>query len=308
MHDGHFDLCKGHAEFKGYNHSTSHSCEAQESVIKPNIRFIIAYDVLYIFGLIFLLAILFTAWFSSSIRRSTGWYSFNFAWVLSSIGCLLILGHQTGPLTGHIHCLFQAMLISASPALNSLTFVTFMLEIWLTISSLSTIFRTPMMVFYFVPYGVFVGILIEVLILGILNPKAVLRKPDGYFCYMSIRVPVRITSAIVICSVIASLVLGVRIILKCRKHWTACKTLLIRNNTPFGLILRLGLVGLCSILSIGLAIVDEMSNWVSFFSLSLAVLPPAAGIIFGSQGDILRVWMFWRKPLPTLPTATVSVP
>ncbi|KAF8800818.1 hypothetical protein BYT27DRAFT_7199259, partial [Phlegmacium glaucopus] len=82
------------------------------------IHFIIAYDVLYIFGLILLSAILCTAWFSSSIRRSTGWYLFNFAWALSCIGYLLIIGQQTGPLPAHIHCLFQAMIIYASPALD----------------------------------------------------------------------------------------------------------------------------------------------------------------------------------------------
>ncbi|KAF8811688.1 hypothetical protein BYT27DRAFT_7240215 [Phlegmacium glaucopus] len=289
-------------EFKAYNHSIPHSYElADESIIKPDIRRIITHDVLYIVGLVFLSAILCTAWFSSSIRRSTAWYSLNCALALSCIGYLLIIGHQTGPLPGHILCLFQAMLINAFPALNALTFVTFMLEIWLTISGLSTIFRTTMIIFYLVPYAVFTGILIEVLILGILNPTAVLRQPNGYFCHMSILVPVRITSTIVICSVMAGLILGVRIILKCRKHWEACKPLLIRNNIPFGLILRLGLVGLCSILSIGLAIEDEMTNWDNTFSLSLAVLPPAVGIIFGSQGDMLRSWMFWRKrkPLPT---------
>ncbi|KAF8811695.1 hypothetical protein BYT27DRAFT_7088962, partial [Phlegmacium glaucopus] len=88
-----------------------------KTVIMSNIRFIISYDVLYIFGLIFLSAILCTAWFSSRIRRSTAWYSFNFSWALSCIGYLLILGHQTGPSPGHILCLFQAMLINAFPAL-----------------------------------------------------------------------------------------------------------------------------------------------------------------------------------------------
>ncbi|KAF8811687.1 hypothetical protein BYT27DRAFT_6439643 [Phlegmacium glaucopus] len=291
-------------EFKAYNHSIPHSYEPDESIIKP---LIIAHDVLYIVGLVFLSAIICTALFSSSIRRSTAWYSFHCAWALSCIGYLLILGHQTGPLPGHIHCLFQAMLIHAFPALNALTFVTFMLEIWLTISGLSTILRTTMIIFYLVPYAVFTGILIEVLILGILKPRAVLRKPDGYFCSMStrIRIPVRITSTIVVCSVIACLILGVLTILKCRKHWKACKPLLIRNNTPFGLLLRLGLFGLCLILCIGLGIVHEMANWDNAFSLSLAVLPAAVGIIFGSQGDILRVWMFWCKPLPTPATATV---
>ncbi|KAF8811683.1 hypothetical protein BYT27DRAFT_6439547 [Phlegmacium glaucopus] len=307
MPDSPFDFCKGYTGFKGSNHSMLHSFEPHESVIKPNIRFIIAYNVLHIFGLILIFAILCTAWFSPSIRRSTAWYSFNCAWILSCVGCLLILGHQTGPLPGHIHCLFQAMLLNASPALNALTFVTFMVEISLTISGPTTIFRITKMIFYFVPYAVFTGILVEVLIFGLLHPTAVLREPNGSVCYLSIWVPVRITSAIVICSVSACLILGVRIILKYRKHRRACKTFLIRNNTPLGLILRLGVVGLCSILSIGLGIVHETVGLDNVFSLSSAALPPAVGIIFGSQGDILRLWMFWRKrkPLPTLTTATI---
>jgi hypothetical protein len=42
----------------------------------------------------------------------------------------------------------------------------------------------------------------------------------------------------------------VYITLKCRRHWSTCETLLAHNGTPFGLVLRVGLVGALSILSI----------------------------------------------------------
>ncbi|KAF8816019.1 hypothetical protein BYT27DRAFT_6483839 [Phlegmacium glaucopus] len=286
-------------------------------------RFIIAYDVLQIFALIIISAILCTAWFSSSIRRSTTWYSFNFAWLLSCIGSLLIPGHQTGPLPGHIHCLFQATLVFALPALNALSFVVLTLDVFLSLSHLCRRSRTTMMmILCFVPYGVFTGILIEVLILG--PPPSKCRSQGTQWIFLFYIDPgtvglvvvkslilsttefcrLLITSIIVICSVVACLILGVRIGRKCRSHWMACEILLIRNNTPFGLVLRLGVFGLCSILSIGLGII-EIFEWNKVFSISSAMLPVAVGIIFGSQGDMLHVWMFWRKPLPTPTTATV---
>jgi len=280
------------------SYSDLDSFKADESIADHRLRLIVAFDVLQMFGLISLSVILCTVRFSSRVRRSTAWFSFNFAWAFSCVGYLLILGYQTGPFPGHVLCLCQAMLIYACPSLNALTFVSFMLEIFLSISEYS-VSRTTMIWLYFVPYGVFVATLIEVLIIGLLNPTSVFRDdPFGMFCHMSIRVPSIITSCIVIGAVLTSLTLGVYVALQCRRRWSACQSLLIRNSTPFTLLLRIGLVGICSVLSIGLAIFESFMS-VKILSLcsniSLAMLPTAVGVIFGSQGDILRVWTSWRK-------------
>ena len=78
---------------------------------------IIAFDVLQIIGLITISAILCIVWFSPRIRRSSTWFSYMFSWVFSSISQLLLIGHQTGPILGHILCLCQAMLSNSAPAL-----------------------------------------------------------------------------------------------------------------------------------------------------------------------------------------------
>ena len=88
-----------------------------ENITKPDILPIIAFDILQILGLISISATLCTVWFSSRIRRSNTWFSYIFSWGFSSIGCLLIIGRQTGPRPGHILCLCQTMLSNASPAL-----------------------------------------------------------------------------------------------------------------------------------------------------------------------------------------------
>jgi len=40
------------------------------------------------------------------------------------------------------------------------------------------------------------------------------------------------------------------------------------------------------------------------FSFFFAAYPLMMGIIFGSQKDILRVWMFWRKHPQALPATS----
>jgi len=240
----------------------------------PDIHFIITFDVLQIFGLISLSAIFFTTWFSPRIRRSAVWFSYIFSWILSCIGYLLIIGRQTGPAPGHVLCLCQAMLIYALPVLSTLTSVSIMLEIFFSISDRYPIPKTATMCLLFVPYGVFATILVEVLIVGLLHPKSVFREPSGmFFCHTSIRIPSLLTAGIVISALIAFLVLGVCTAIKCRRNWSVCKPLLIRSGTPVALVLRVGLVGACLILSIGLAIIDTFESIASlslYKNLSLA--------------------------------------
>ncbi|KAF8809733.1 hypothetical protein BYT27DRAFT_6516062 [Phlegmacium glaucopus] len=227
--------------------------------------------------------------------------------LLSCMGYLLILGQQTGPLPDHNVCLFQAMLVYASPALNALSFVALTLEIFLALSGKTCGSRTKMMVLFFVPYGVFIGILIEVLILGLLNPDAVVRGRNGFICGISIRVPIILTVAIVICAMIAFIILGGRIAVQCRRRCrSGCQILSTHNSVPFALVLRVAFFGIFSILTIGFTIIFMFSAFHVYSDLSLAVLHLTVGIVFGSQKDILSVWMFWRKLPDTLPTSTTA--
>jgi len=155
------------------------------------------------------------------------------------------------------------------------------------------------------PYGVFAGILIMVLILGRLNPSTVIRAPFEMFCIMSNGAPTYLSWTIVICSLTAALTLGVRIILKCRRQRNISQRFSIHNEIQFGVVLRVGLIGVLSFVTILLAFIN-MFKWNITFTMCvytiLAVFPMTIGIIFGSQKDILCVWMFWRKHPQALPT------
>jgi len=45
-----------------------------------------------------------------------------------------------------------------------------------------------------------------------------------------------------------------------------------------------------------------------FIYILFATVPVTVGIIFGSQKDILRVWMFWRKQPEARPITSVCTP
>ena len=114
----HLDSFKAGMTFKQCSNYIPYLCiRLDESIADHRLRLIVAFDVLQMFGLISLSVILCTVWFSSRVRRSTAWFSFNFAWAFSCVGYLLILGYQTGPSPGHVLCLCQTMLIYACPAL-----------------------------------------------------------------------------------------------------------------------------------------------------------------------------------------------
>jgi phosphoglycerol transferase MdoB-like AlkP superfamily enzyme len=78
----------------------------------PNLRLIIAYDVLYFIDFILVLLLIFTAWLSQ-IRRTSTWYAALSTTFVSATANLLLLGQQgrVGPSPGSHMCLVQAALI-----------------------------------------------------------------------------------------------------------------------------------------------------------------------------------------------------
>lgn len=80
---------------------------------------LVAFDVLYVIGLISLGTILLTALFSNRVHRQSTWFMVIFSWVLNSASNMLLIGHQETPLVklNPGLCLTQAVLIDSTPVL-----------------------------------------------------------------------------------------------------------------------------------------------------------------------------------------------
>ncbi|KAF8150017.1 hypothetical protein B0H34DRAFT_802137 [Crassisporium funariophilum] len=271
-----------------------------------NTRSTIMFDIFQLIGLMLLSGVLITAWVSSRISRVSTWFSLLFSWLVFSIGHLLIVGYQTGlgPEPSAILCLAQAMLIYASPALNSLTGLAFMLQIYLAMGFVPYVFKsgtlspTLQKMLIIIPLLISFGIMIEVLMLGILSPEIVQPEPSGMYCHLTESTASKLSSIVSVSSLIMLIIVEVLLAVRLSRDWASCKQILIRNGMSLNVLSRVSIFAICSIISLGIGASSFVSSnpaGVAGCNLALSLMPGAVGVIFGSQRDILIVWMFWRK-------------
>ncbi len=80
---------------------------------------LVAFDILYVIGLISLGTIFLTALLSKRVHRQKTWFMVILSWVLNSASNLLLIGRQKTPLVNLNPdlCLTQAVLIDSTPVL-----------------------------------------------------------------------------------------------------------------------------------------------------------------------------------------------
>ncbi|KDR76233.1 hypothetical protein GALMADRAFT_156339 [Galerina marginata CBS 339.88] len=285
------------------------------NVPPPNVPFIVAFDIIYAIGLVSLGAILLTAWRSSQIKRASTWIMVIVSWFITSLANLILVGQQTGrpPMTGV--CLTQAMLIYALPIFCSFYATAFMWQVYLSISlalrSGSTVSRTQMALLHAVPCASFLGILIEVLVFGVLRPDTIQRHPLGMYCHLTISTPSKITAGLTILALIVFFSLEVSIAITLWRLWKSSgklSPLRTQDHISIDVAARVVIFGFCPMVAIGVSALQYIPKFTindTKTSLIQAALPVVASLIFGTQRDILRVWMFWRRRSPILPSNKV---
>ncbi|KAF8968130.1 hypothetical protein BDZ97DRAFT_1916349 [Flammula alnicola] len=296
-------------ETKSPNISSQGLCRADDVATHPNVHFIIIFDILHIIGPVPLLAILLTAWRSSEVTRTSTQVMSLSSWIIFSVANLVILGQQTGPPPATSICLVQAMLIYSSPVLvlhlTDVSIVVHFLRLdaylsaSLSIMPNSRISRTHMILFYVIPCGVPLAIIIEVLVLGLLNPSTIRRDPSGMYCDVAISIPSKITGGAVMCGLLILLVLEVLAYLRARRECTALLkseySTNTRQNFPGDVIARMVVFTFCALIAFSLSFVQYLPQHIAIdngkVTLVQATLPFCAGLIFGTQMDILRVWI-----------------
>ncbi|KDR76120.1 hypothetical protein GALMADRAFT_225810 [Galerina marginata CBS 339.88] len=266
-----------------------------------NTHFTVLFDFLAFFGLVSLLVILCTGWFSSRVQRPPTWFLYIFSWMFYSIGLLLMLGHQHASEPGFAICLTQAMTLYANPVFVSTSTMSFLIKVLLDTryklkgKSTSTRQMTALLA---VPIISWIAILLEVLIFGLKNRSAVQREASGMFCHITSPLPEQISGSIVMALIITSLPINFAIALTILRNKHSWSTLFGKEYTPT-LVLRVVLFDATPLLGLALDVAEyippKFENLPALNAM-LALLPALAGIAFMSQRDILRAWMFWLPP------------
>ncbi|KAJ7818815.1 hypothetical protein B0H13DRAFT_397205 [Mycena leptocephala] len=259
-----------------------------------------------IFGFLSLAIIMFTAWLSPRVRRTPAWYLFMASWMFFCLSYFLIAGQQVGAEPSFGICATQAALVYAAPPLTSCVSLSFLLQLYSTVSSVlrngrSSRTRTiALQIFPFVVYFVF---FIESLAICLSNRDEVARSISGMFCHLTNPFQVKITATVVILAMTSMLVYEVLTIALLYRNWTAFQRLRVRTNDAVSLPLLIR-VTVFSFLPMVAMVVSSMAFLstspivAAETNLVVAFLPIAAAVIFGTQRDLLSVWMFWKKPAP----------
>ncbi|KAF9264602.1 hypothetical protein L218DRAFT_998565 [Marasmius fiardii PR-910] len=264
-----------------------------------------AFNVLQIISFVLNVLIFSTAMLSSRVKRAPIWFMFMGGWILWAVAYALLLlsGRQIedNPPPQAL-CLFQAGLVYAFPPymvfLNLGLVAHVYLVIRATIEHLRPRTQTPL-IFILLPIGVFLGPLIEVLVIGVRNPAVIQRKKMLY-CNATDRISFKISAVLCALGALSTAGLEVALGIKLYTNWQAYQVIrhLPGNAT---IVFRLFVFGIAPALALVANIIAEIYPKFGYLSIiMLHSLPTIAALIFGTH-KVSR-WSMLRYPsIPTPP-------
>ncbi|KAK0444557.1 uncharacterized protein EV420DRAFT_1574474 [Desarmillaria tabescens] len=263
--------------------------EVQDSVIH-------AFDALEILGAAGFFLIASTALLSHRVQRHPTWFSFCVSWIISCISYILlaIAGQAMEVQPAFGLCVTQAALIYAAPPLTACT--TFSLAFYMLTHIKSCFDNLPArddtltvrLVLLLGPYLIWSGIFAGILVSGIKQPILVRKALNGTYCDIKSHLPSKVSSLVVVVSTIGVITISVFVVVQ-----------LYRNRRRLGSsteyvaaavrVVTFGLVGLLALIVSAIYVFTNRQG--AEFDIILALVPNFGVVIFGSQADIVRVWM-----------------
>ncbi|KAF9561178.1 hypothetical protein CPC08DRAFT_750117 [Agrocybe pediades] len=256
--------------------------------------------VLQSVGFVGCLLILLTALVSRNVQRHSTWISFMITWVVSSAAYLLLF------LSGNLHtlqpiyglCLAQATMIYAVPIMTAASTLALVTQVLFNVRNL---FRAGSrrnenvwtFALLMIPYQLLSIMLVACLLIGLYEPETVHRSDlQTPYCNMINRIPSKISSISVASLMIPTIVLEVVICGILKRNWRV-----LRNRTyPLTAIFRVIGFSVLGMLAVALSVLFAASeDRDPEVNIIISALSPSAFLIFGTQHDIIRAWMFWRK-------------
>ncbi|KAH8813943.1 hypothetical protein DL96DRAFT_1625768 [Flagelloscypha sp. PMI_526] len=277
-------------------------------------KIIFLYDTLLVVGFYATGIVICTAAFSSRVQRSWNWYMAMIFWNLSCVEHLLLLTRQSGPQPPHALCLIEAGFVYAAPAASALAMACLVLQFYATLLEVliprrgleKLVSRTLL----FFPPLVFLGVFTSSLVIGLENPNRVMRGPVQVYCHVLDPFLPNLASSIVC---FAAGVMIIFEVLACHilcRRWQRIKDLKasVRNTISVTTLIRFSLFTVGPVIGVGVSIsrmgpTPRDSLTAAFTEASY---PLWAALIFGTQRDIMSVWMFWRKSKQNQITSSTS--
>ncbi|KAJ7585069.1 hypothetical protein C8J56DRAFT_949794 [Mycena floridula] len=260
-------------------------------------------------GLVLLSIVFLTALLSTTIQRMSTWFMFIFSYMFYCTSFLLLGGHNCDPIPPATLCNIQAALIYASPVLSACSTLSYVLEIFVGLTT--HLWRTKVSPTYIiwlrtVPWVVFGFILIEALVFEV--EYEVKPNSDHMFCHVATsNVPSNMTSIVILFPLLGVLILQGFISVMLSKHWSAFRKISAKSTDVFSTsaLLRLGAFSILMPMTVIILIIASTVQTIKYpdmiprqggWNLVVPILPITAALIFGTQKDMLKVWVLHPDP------------
>ncbi|KAJ7250428.1 hypothetical protein C8J57DRAFT_684496 [Mycena rebaudengoi] len=264
-----------------------------------------AFNIVTTFGFCLLAVIFLTAVLAPSVKRISTWYGYILAWMAFCITPFLVFGHQTYLDTppSYYVCLVDSAFMYASRPLAAFSTLALVLHLYLNISAQLKHKARPNYGFWLliIPPITHLVMFLWTLILGLRDPDLVELEPGGFYCHLTNTTPGIVGAALVGFATFLVLLFQVLMAMMLYRNWFAFRELPTNEDPEISLsiLLRVSAFGTLPIITLGLICVtyvpDPPKIIYPVYNLFLAFMPTAAALIFGSQMDLIIIWMFWRQ-------------
>jgi len=254
---------------------------------------------LQMLGLIGSVALVLTTTLSSRAPRNATWQNFFTSWIISTVSYSLLLfgGQVNQPEPTFGVCLAQAGLIYGIPSLTAATTFGLIAQIWFNVQTLlakkiksERLWTIGLLI---LPYVILFAMVVASWAVGIHNPDLVEVIGSGMYCHIGPSGALgKASAALVALTLIPTLALEIMICVALRRNWATFK----RMKNSLSIIVRVMIFTMFGILAITLSAIFVFSeSHGAALNIVFATMPVVAVVVFATQMDIIKVWMFWKK-------------
>ncbi|KAI0262173.1 hypothetical protein BC834DRAFT_400412 [Gloeopeniophorella convolvens] len=237
----------------------------------------------------------------SRARRDITLVNLCTTFIITAIcSCLLLYtGEFQGPEPDKVLCMFQSAAVDASPPMWVTALLAFVYHMWRVVDPNSTwrpftVYQKAIVII--APYFVFLVFCIANIAITSQTPEILKRSERQLYCDTSAKVMPRVSAAYTCILDLVAVALTFHLGIRLYKSIHCMR----RAGTPgihdMGLTIRIMtfgayiLAGLVFGIASAFVNADATPRDIYISTLSLAVFA-----IFGTQRDVIRVWMFWRR-------------
>ncbi|KAF9458169.1 hypothetical protein BDZ94DRAFT_145506 [Collybia nuda] len=231
--------------------------------------------------------------------RHTTWFSFCFSWIVFCISyaLLIITDQQSHP--SHNLCIGQSALVYAaipltgSTTLGVCTHLLLNILAALSVAPVKKMFSTILILLSIMPWILWIIVFVLAVVFGIQHPSSAQLSPNGI---------AQLSAIWAACTGVLLIVEEGAVLYFLYRN----REILAGSGKATTMAVRVGIFTITASIVVGVGLLFSLAPHVGGqFEVLLSVVPISTAIIFGTQKDLLRVWIFW-KPRGTQETPEVT--